>query len=344
MFYDMLQNDLILQGDRLETFFFAGAQLFFRSMSAAIFLYSRVSGIPPECQVLPAVITAERLTLGGLLSDGTHIRGQRNISRPPELSEELSDDLKRNSNIAEDGCHGKILPSPIQRVTYLFHDKNQPLNWWDDKQQIYPDINPQVVDSLKEAGCIIYGMGSLYTSILPTLILEGVGSHISNNSCPKILLLNGWHDRETTWKLSDGTIETMDATQYVEAVVNALDSSFLLRDGCSKHSNGDKSTLPLVTDYITHILYPQGGEVEINLTTLTEFCKKRSMYRDDSEERNSIQVEEVESMAADKHAESSKKRGTSQHRAFDPEALVFVLRAITRESMGNFQRSQSAAF
>jgi len=62
-------------GGSVGNYFFAGARIFFRSMNAAIFLYSRVSEIPPEIQILPISITEERLTLGALYEDGTRIRG-----------------------------------------------------------------------------------------------------------------------------------------------------------------------------------------------------------------------------------------------------------------------------
>ena len=40
-------------------------------------------------------------------------------------------------------------------------------------------------------------MGSLYTSIVPSLILQGVGKCIAQRQCPKVLMLNGGLDRET---------------------------------------------------------------------------------------------------------------------------------------------------
>jgi 2-phospho-L-lactate transferase/gluconeogenesis factor (CofD/UPF0052 family) len=43
----------------------------------------------------------------------------------------------------------------------------------------------------------IYAMGSLYTSVIPSLIAQGVGETIRMSSKPKILLLNGSPDRET---------------------------------------------------------------------------------------------------------------------------------------------------
>lgn len=48
----------------IGNFFFAGARIFFQSLDAAIFLFSRVSDIPAESLVLPVISTNDRLTLG----------------------------------------------------------------------------------------------------------------------------------------------------------------------------------------------------------------------------------------------------------------------------------------
>ncbi|KAJ6377276.1 hypothetical protein OIU76_026281 [Salix suchowensis] len=66
----------------IGNFFFAGARIFFQSLDAAIFLFSRVSDIPAESLVLPVISTNDRLTLGCELWDGTIIRGQNEISHP----------------------------------------------------------------------------------------------------------------------------------------------------------------------------------------------------------------------------------------------------------------------
>jgi hypothetical protein len=73
---------LTLQSARAGNFFFAGARLFFRSLEAAIFLFSRVARIPEGSLVLPAICTEERITLGAELADGSVIRGQNEISHP----------------------------------------------------------------------------------------------------------------------------------------------------------------------------------------------------------------------------------------------------------------------
>jgi hypothetical protein len=67
-------------------FFFAGARTFFRSLDAAIFLFSRVARLPLGSAVIPAISTEERITLGAQLADGTRLRGQNVISHPPSSS------------------------------------------------------------------------------------------------------------------------------------------------------------------------------------------------------------------------------------------------------------------
>jgi 2-phospho-L-lactate transferase/gluconeogenesis factor (CofD/UPF0052 family) len=68
----------------------------------------------------------------------------------------------------------------------------------------------QVCAHLRDADVIVYGIGSLYTSILPSLILRGVGEAVADRDCPKVLLLNGCHDRETSLCLShDGPMHAV---------------------------------------------------------------------------------------------------------------------------------------
>ena len=83
-----------------------------------------------------------------------------------------------------------------------------------------------------------------------------------------MLLLNGWHDSETSWAEQrqpgdeERVVKRMDATSFVRAVVEALDQDVGLGQEEEAASSGDDSTsrssqrIPLVTDYITHILYP----------------------------------------------------------------------------------------
>ncbi|KAF3948484.1 hypothetical protein CMV_013567 [Castanea mollissima] len=117
-FLAYFQNQILRRSDEsfcfsngsIGNFFFAGARIFFQSLDAAIFLFSRVSDIPSESLVLPVISTNDRLTLGCELWDGTIIRGQNEISHPTCGSMEPIN--KERSSVP-------ALPSRIKRVFYM---------------------------------------------------------------------------------------------------------------------------------------------------------------------------------------------------------------------------------
>jgi len=222
-------------------FFFAGARTFFRSMEAAIFMYARVSGIPSESYVLPSIRGEDRIALGAELNDGTIIRGQNAISHPSEAGP--SSPCGQNRVTKE--CSSP-LSSPIARILYLSTEGDHLMH------EVFPSVNPSVVEQLEKADALVYGMGSLYTSICPSLILRGVGEAVSGRTgIRKFLVLNGALDRET---------EGMDAVDFVLAITNALN-----RRGAGKLS------CPLShppSAYITTLLYPKDGTVRVDVERL----------------------------------------------------------------------------
>ena len=133
------KNKFDFTGGSIGNFFFTGARLFFKSMSAAIFLYSRISGIPKEIQVLPAVVTEEQLIIGAWFKSGSRVCGQNNISHPPptmknNISLLNSEDkiytaiTKHHSNQSlttnVHKLYNNLCTSPIERVTIpLKYDK-----------------------------------------------------------------------------------------------------------------------------------------------------------------------------------------------------------------------------
>lgn len=222
-------------------FFFAGARTFFRSMEAAIFMYARVSGIPSESYVLPSIRGEDRIALGAELNDGTIIRGQNAISHPSEAGP--SSPSSQNRVTKE--CSSP-LSSPIARILYLSTEGDHLMH------EVFPSVNPSVVEQLEKADALVYGMGSLYTSICPSLILRGVGEAVCRRTgILKFLVLNGALDRET---------EGMDAVDFVLAITNALN-----RRGAGKLS------CPLShppSAYITTLLYPKDGTVRVDAERL----------------------------------------------------------------------------
>ncbi|GJW69688.1 maternal effect embryo arrest 18, partial [Tanacetum coccineum] len=204
----------------IGNFFFAGARIFFQSLDAAIFLFSRVSQIPTESLVLPVISTNDRLTLGCELWDGTIIRGQNEISHPTSGSLQLID--KVNSS---------ALPSMIKRV--------------------FPNVNPSVLEQLRNVDCIIYGMGSLFTSICPSLVLLGVGEIISSRSCAKVLLLNGTYDRETSG---------FSSSCFVTAITDALNRTYGHLNNSLKNN---------VTESIyQHYFCAKDGQIPVDIKSL----------------------------------------------------------------------------
>lgn len=73
------------------------------------------------------------------------------------------------------------LPSPVRRVFYLSREGTG------QEHEVSPPPNPHVIADIKKADAVVYGMGSLYTSICPTLILDGVGEAIAaRQEIPKV--------------------------------------------------------------------------------------------------------------------------------------------------------------
>ncbi|GAU30267.1 hypothetical protein TSUD_384880 [Trifolium subterraneum] len=186
----------------------AGARIFFQSLDAAIFLFSRVSDIPPESLVLPVISTNDRLTLGCELRDGTIIRGQNEISHPSSGTME-----------------------PVKKV--------------------FPLPNAAVLEQLYNVDCIVYGMGSLFTSICPSLVLLGIGEIISSRSCLKVLMLNGTNDRETNG---------FSASCFVTAITDALNRTY--GEPCNRLQN-------LPSQYINTLLVPRNSKISVDVNCLS---------------------------------------------------------------------------
>ncbi|CAD7700792.1 unnamed protein product [Ostreobium quekettii] len=272
------------QNGSIGNFFFAGARLFFRSLDAAIFLFSRVARIPEGSLVLPAIETEERITLGAELLDGTIVRGQCEISHPmstsgPERVDKLDD--------------GPPLPSPIQRVFYLSSEGHH------SEHEVFPKASRRVVAELSCCDAVVYGMGSLYTSICPSLILEGIGEAIAARRVPKVLLLNGRHDRETARCLEH------DGPMF------ASDVALAIADALNRHHSRDGQVLDNgVEQYITTVVVPAGGGIQVDQEGLRELGIK------------SVRV--VASAA-----------GPQGQVVFDPEALVECLRDVVSGVAGD---------
>ena len=165
--------------------------------------------------------------------------------------------------------------------------------------EVFPAPNPRVLAALGSAEAVVYGMGSLYTSIAPSLILEGVGEAVAAVRGPKVLLLNGSLDRETSLapssNASSGSSKRpMSASDIAAAIAaaarrergpsggagitspsSAASSSSSPKEkktsASSSSSSKQQQQQPAVVDispFVTTVLAPEGGEVELDAARL----------------------------------------------------------------------------
>lgn len=238
----------VFRGGSVGNFFFAGARTFLRSLEAAIFMFTRVARIPEGSMVLPAICTEERIKLAAELDSGKVIVGQHAISHPSS-----------NGDLAVDKSYQEDLEHPIRRIFYLSSEGDT------KEHEVAPVANSRAIHELNKADAVVYGMGSLYTSICPCLILKGTGEAVAARQCPKILVLNGAMDRELSGSLSHAG--PMKASDVVLAITDALN-----RRGASSKV-GELRHLP--SRYVTEIIVPAGGPIEVDAESLLELGIKR---------------------------------------------------------------------
>jgi uncharacterized cofD-like protein len=69
----------------------------------------------------------------------------------------------------------------------------------------FPKANPRVIDELMNADLIVFGPGGLFTSLIPNLLVEGVGKALRDTGAKKVFIVNLMSKRKQTpgFKVSD---------------------------------------------------------------------------------------------------------------------------------------------
>ncbi|KAM4057186.1 hypothetical protein HRG_004027 [Hirsutella rhossiliensis] len=257
--------------------FLTGARLFTGSFEAAIYLLSSICAVPERVAVLPALNTNFAHHIAAGLQDGSVITGQNDISHPsaptaaavpgagtvavgggaetsglntPGVAP-VGHGTEDHDRIEDANLPGSLpalrrpaiefckeqeedLPTRIDRIWYI-----NPYG-----QEIRIPANPRVLDAIHGADTVVYSIGSLFTSLIPNLVLKGVGEAIASPSIRnRVLILNGTTDRETG-PMSD----PFTALDFVASVANACADS----RGLSRPAEDQFST------YVTHVLYIEG--------------------------------------------------------------------------------------
>ncbi|CAG8413864.1 unnamed protein product [Penicillium salamii] len=284
--------------------FLTAARLFSGSFESAIYLLGSICGVPSDLvRVIPAINSNFSHHISASLADGTVIVGQNSISHPSEATalqhtsgsrrpsllladgddieytdSEASDPMiyeedhlpgslatLRNKNIKFSKTENEDLSSRITRIWYI-----NPYG-----QEIRPPANPRVLEAVNDSQAIIYSIGSLYTSIIPAIVLRGVGKGIASSPARhKILILNGSLDRET-----GPPSAPFAASDFVEAIVSAAEESRGRGPINIPRQEGQDSALPCTarksrnipyTAYVTHILHLEGpGTPHVDRERLT---------------------------------------------------------------------------
>ena len=234
-----------------------------------------------KTEVIPAINSNFTNHISAGLEDGTVITGQNSISHPsaPSSNSQFTtsnSEQTETSNPVSDGAESPLTQGRRFSLELSLHDKVEDANlpgslptlrkqnitfakehtedlptrisriWYINPygQEIRPAPNTAVLDSLEKASSIVYSIGSLYTSIIPCLVLRDVGAAIASPLIKyKILILNGSLDRETR------SVEGGD--------FSAADFARAIADACNS-SNPRKKAAGQVRDYITHIIYLHG--------------------------------------------------------------------------------------
>lgn len=238
---------------------FSSARLFTGSFESAIYLLSSICSVPSHTSVLPAINTnfTHHISVG--LTDGSTITGQNSISHPSISSalDSLStpsthDEVEEHDRIEDANLPGSLPTLRKQYITFSKADEEElPARierlWYINPygQEIRLAANPAVLSALAEAQTVIYSIGSLYTSIVPSLVLKGIGNALRNPQIRhKILILNSTLDRET-----GPSSAPYSALDFVAAIAKA---------GANSQGRFDTPPKEEWKDYVTHIIHLTG--------------------------------------------------------------------------------------
>ncbi|GMM31072.1 hypothetical protein DAMA08_038170 [Martiniozyma asiatica (nom. inval.)] len=276
--------------------FLAGARTFFGDIDSAVEFVLRVARVASDTDVMGCLNTLFTYHIAAEGVNGEIITGQSQISHPVPVSTEAeparrqsegnvdsdiptglsSLTLRPNLSVEDlvspidDTIHPSLrlsqlhfnkdcippLESPIARVYYI-----SPYG-----EEIHPKASDKTLEALNYSDVVIYSVGSLWTSLVPVLILRGVAEVILNrssiksslkhqgqNSGPKrkILLLNNAYDRETNG---------LSVIDFLRVIRGSLEYS-LMGDRRSVYAKGYSLRLK---DVVDEVVYLDSGEIQIS--------------------------------------------------------------------------------
>ncbi|KAJ7356698.1 hypothetical protein DFH08DRAFT_849752 [Mycena albidolilacea] len=252
----------------IGNYFLAGAQGFFRSLPASIFLFSSITN--SQANILPVIVTNHTVTIAAELENGEKLVGQCEISHP--VPAQSSDGPNITVSDALSPVDGMGLGKTMQRKNVMFEqgakDEYQPLGARISRLfymnaygfEIHPSPNAEYISALAANDMLVYSCGSLWTSLIPCLALRGVAAAIARSRSlrAKVLLLNAKNDRET-----DG----YTAVDYLNAIVRTLNAHYNTQSYGLAYGSS-QTTFP-VSAFITDLVYLKDTSIQLDLRQIT---------------------------------------------------------------------------
>lgn len=177
--------------------FLTGTRFFFGDFDAGVELLRRICKIPEQFQVYGVLNTNCTHNISAVLENGETVCGQSEISHPSAEGQGSQLHIDKKMEVS--------LGSKIEKITYI-----SPYG-----EEITVPATEKCINAVESCDMIVYSIGSLYTSIIPVLLADGIGNAIINSKNGhkyKILLMNHSNDRET---------EGMSVFDYVKALLKA---------------------------------------------------------------------------------------------------------------------------
>jgi len=141
--------------------------------------------------------------------------------------------LSRTSDIIEDTFQINK-PLSIENIRDICSKELQDKLTLLRKSEFIPPASIDFLNAIKNSESIIYGAGTPYSSLLPSLELKGVANAIKDAQCKKILVVN----------LTKETSNTLFVTDILDSLIK-----YLMRSYSHKSDFSPK-------DFITHIIVP----------------------------------------------------------------------------------------
>lgn len=162
-----------------------------------------------------------------------HSFGNLFITAMTQLTGDFEKAVKESSKVLS--IRGKVLPSTLEKVVLVAEHKNGKVTEGEAKipkaglpiKKIYIRPNqaaaaPDAIRAIKEAELIILGPGSLYTSIIPNLLIEEIRGAIAASEVSKIYVCN--------IMTQPGETDNFKASDHIKELVRHTDPKVL--DAC----------------------------------------------------------------------------------------------------------------